>query len=109
MCMLKQNQTKLITQHIILNSIDVFRISNISDVSTILFIFLYLKKIVPKKESQKPKLQKDNLIDTTGPSTSKAGETQAKMPTAEPRQRTEVDSGDLTEKDTEEGKLSDLV
>ncbi|XP_013104296.2 piezo-type mechanosensitive ion channel component isoform X3 [Stomoxys calcitrans] len=51
-------------------------------------------------ESQKPKLQKDTLIDTAGPSTSKAGETQGKAP--EHRQRTEVDSGDLTEKDTEE-------
>ncbi|XP_075153442.1 piezo type mechanosensitive ion channel component isoform X2 [Haematobia irritans] len=53
-------------------------------------------------ESQKPKLQKDTLTDTAGPSTSKAGETLGKMPSMEQRQRTEVDSGDLTEKDTEE-------
>ncbi|XP_058977404.1 piezo-type mechanosensitive ion channel component isoform X1 [Musca domestica] len=59
-------------------------------------------------ESQKPRPQKDSLTDTAGPSTSKAGggaaggETPAKMPTMEPRQKTEVDSGEITEKDTEE-------
>ncbi|XP_073827088.1 piezo type mechanosensitive ion channel component isoform X2 [Musca autumnalis] len=58
-------------------------------------------------ESQKPRVQKDSLTDTAGPSTSKAGgatgvETPVKIPPMEPRQKTEVDSGEITEKDTEE-------
>lgn len=80
----------------------------ISNIFIKLFVFLYYFVICWNfllKEAHKPIFGRESQADTTGPSTSKAGAEQpTKQHTTELKQKTEVDSGDFTEKDSDEGE-----